>query len=121
MNGLLALPDGRVLATTTANQVLVLKGGSYSALWTVPHALQAPPLLVGRTVVLIGEDATLRGATPEGVLWETPLPKAAVRWAVAGLPGCVTTSSDLVIVDQSARSCTTTLSGRPGARGHARE
>ena len=105
VNGLLALPDGRVLATTTANQVLVLRGGSYSALWTAPHALQAPPLLVGGTVVLIGEDATLRGATPEGsVLWETPLPEAAVRWAVAGNYLAVsTTSSDLVIVDQSGQ------------------
>ncbi len=105
VNGLLALPDGRVLATTTTNQVLVLNGGSYSALWTVPHALQAPPLLVGGTVVFIGEDATLRGATPEGsVLWETPLPEAAVRWAVAGNYLAVsTTSSDLVIVDQSGQ------------------
>lgn len=105
VSGLLALPDGRVLATTTANQVLVLSNGSYNALWTVPHPLKMPPLLVGETIVFITGNNALLGVTPEGsVLWETPLPAPPVRWAIAEDRLAVSTSSrDLIIVDQAGQ------------------
>jgi murein DD-endopeptidase MepM/ murein hydrolase activator NlpD len=105
VSALLALPDGRVLATTTANQVLVLDNGTYNALWSLPDAATSPPLLVGESIVFIVGESALLGVTPEGsVLWETPLPGAAVRWTAVGNRLAVSTASrDLVIVDPSGQ------------------
>ena len=105
VSALLALPDGRVLAATSANQILVLNSGSFSALWSLSHTLESPPLLVGGTVVFVTGNDTLLGVTPDGsIRWETPLPGAAVRWAVAGNRLAVsTTSRDLVIVDEAGQ------------------
>ncbi|MBI5957821.1 MAG: peptidoglycan DD-metalloendopeptidase family protein [Chloroflexi bacterium] len=83
--GLLALPDGRVLAATSAEQVLVLANGSYSALWPVA-GMHSAPLLVGNAVVFMMQDNTLRAFAPDGSrLWTTPpLNGRLERWVISG-------------------------------------
>ncbi|RPI97865.1 MAG: hypothetical protein EHM39_08835 [Chloroflexi bacterium] len=84
--GLLALPDGRVLASTSLGQVLVLSGGSYSALWQPPKSFTQPPVLFGDAVVFAASDNSLSAFTPDGVpLWETaPAAGRMLRWAISG-------------------------------------
>ena len=82
--GVLALPDGRLLAATSANQVLVLRNGIYSALWQIPKAVITPPIWLGNAVVFATEDKTMMAFTPDGsLLWETaPLAGRFERWAI---------------------------------------
>jgi outer membrane protein assembly factor BamB len=83
--GLLALPDGRSLAATSAEQVLVLTNGVYSALWSLP-GLRNGPLLMGSAVVFMRDDNSLAAFTPDGSpMWATPpLSGRLARWALSG-------------------------------------
>ena len=104
VNGLLALPDGRLLASTSLNQVLVLNNGSYSALWQPTKTFTTPPVLFGNAVVFRTSDNTLSAFTPDGVpLWETDaLPNRITHWAISGDWLAVTSQNgDLWIVDQT--------------------
>jgi murein DD-endopeptidase MepM/ murein hydrolase activator NlpD len=85
VKGVLALPDGRLLAATSVNQVLVLDHGNYSALWPIPKAVTSPPIWLGNAVVFATEDNTLMAFTPDGnLLWKTaPLAGRLERWAVS--------------------------------------
>ena len=99
--GLLVLPDGRILASTSSAQALVLNNGSYSTLWATPESL-APPILLGSGLVFLTEENTIAAYTPDGSqLWQTtPLPDRLIRWAVSGDRLAVSTrSGDLWIVD----------------------
>ncbi|MEW6577668.1 MAG: peptidoglycan DD-metalloendopeptidase family protein, partial [Chloroflexota bacterium] len=103
VTGLLALPDGRVLAATSADQVIVLAGGRLSALWATPKAL-TPPILLGEAVVFMTDAGRLAAFTPDGApVWETePLGERAVRWAVSGERLAVATPDNvLTIVDST--------------------
>ncbi len=84
VTGLLALPDGRVLAATSVNQVLVLNQGSISALWQLPKPALTPPVLLGGAVVFMADDFALMAFTPDGLpLWQTAsLGDRAVRWVI---------------------------------------
>ncbi len=86
LTGLLALPDGRVLASTSLGQVLVLNAGSYSALWQPPKPFTQPPVLFGNAVVFAASDHSLSAFTPDGVpVWETaPAAGPMLRWAING-------------------------------------
>jgi outer membrane protein assembly factor BamB len=102
VTGLLALPDGRVLASTSSDQVLVLSNGSYNALWPMPKPFITPPLLLGNAVVAMTANYTLAAFTPEGTfLWETdPMPGRAARWAINSDQMAVgTTNGALWVVD----------------------
>jgi hypothetical protein len=101
VTALRALPDGRVLASTSNDQILVLNNGNYSALWQAPN-LTAAPILLNNTVVLSVDDQTLAAYTPEGgALWVTPtLPGKVERWATNGDRLALGLSSgDLWIID----------------------
>ncbi|MBN1201535.1 MAG: peptidoglycan DD-metalloendopeptidase family protein [Anaerolineae bacterium] len=102
VTGVLELPDGRVLSGTSANQVLILDDGSYSALWEASKTLVTPPELLGEAVIFITADDTLIALTPDGVpLWETgALPGHATQWAVGrDRVAIATDSGHLWIVD----------------------
>jgi outer membrane protein assembly factor BamB len=102
--GLLALRDGRVLASTSLAQVLVLNNGNYSALWQPPQPFILPPVLFGDAVVLASADNSLAAFTPDGApLWETaPMSGRIVRWAISGDRLAVAAQSgDLWVVDQT--------------------
>ncbi len=103
VTGLLALPDGRVLIATSADQVIVLAGGRLSALWVTPKAL-TPPVLLGEAVVFMTAAGRLAAFTPDGLpLWETgPLGERAVRWAVSGDRLAVATPDNALTVVDSA-------------------
>ena len=103
LTGLLALADGRLLAATSTDQVIVLAGGRLSALWTAPSSL-TPPILFGETVVFMTDEGQLAAFTPDGApIWETePLGERAVRWAVSGDRLAVATPDNaLAIVDRA--------------------
>lgn len=103
VTGLLALPDGRVLVATSADQAIVLAGGRLSALWAPPKSL-APPVLLGGAVVFMTDAGRLVAFTPDGApLWETgPLGERAVRWAVSGDRLAVATPDNALSVVNSA-------------------
>ncbi len=84
--GLLALPDGRLLASNSLGQALVLSQGSYSALWRPAKSFTLPPLLWGDKVIFAANDNSLMAYTPDGApLWATDaLSGHALRWAVNG-------------------------------------
>ncbi len=103
LTGLLALPDGRLLAATSAGQVVVLAGGRLSALWAAPRSLTSP-ILLGETVIFMTDEGRLTAFTPDGVsLWETErLGERAVRWAVSGDRLAIATPDNaLAIVDST--------------------
>lgn len=102
--GLLALPDGRLLAATSLSQVLVLNNGSYSVLWHPTKAFTMPPVLFGETVVFVADDNSLMAFTPDGApLWETDsMSDRLVRWAVSGEWLAATSQSrELWVVDMT--------------------
>ncbi|MCL4238909.1 MAG: peptidoglycan DD-metalloendopeptidase family protein [Anaerolineae bacterium] len=103
VTGLLALPDGRVLVATSADQVIVLAGGRLSALWAPPKML-TPPILLDGAVVFMTAAGRLAAFTPDGApLWETePLGERAVRWAVSGDRLAVATPDNALTVVDSA-------------------
>ncbi|NLX08054.1 MAG: PQQ-binding-like beta-propeller repeat protein [Chloroflexi bacterium] len=86
ITGLLELPGGRVLASTSENQVLILNNGQFETLWQSPHALASPPVRLGNAIVFVTGGQTLAAFTPEGSpLWETPpLPGRVTRHAISG-------------------------------------
>jgi murein DD-endopeptidase MepM/ murein hydrolase activator NlpD len=86
VTGLLALPDGRLLASNSLGQVLVLNGGSYSALWRAAKSFSVPPVLWGDKFIFAADDNSLMAYTPDGVpLWVTDaLSGRVLRWAVNG-------------------------------------
>jgi outer membrane protein assembly factor BamB len=86
VTGLLALPDGRLLASNSLGQALVLKQGSYSALWRPAKSFSVPPVLWGDKVIFAADDNSLMAYTPDGVpLWTTDaLSGRMIRWAVNG-------------------------------------
>ncbi len=102
LTGLLHLSDGRILATNTGNQVIVLNHGSISALWSFPGRMALPPLHMGNAVVFAGADNVLSAYTPEGQpLWSSePLPDPIAAWAVSADRLAVTTTGhDLLVFD----------------------
>jgi murein DD-endopeptidase MepM/ murein hydrolase activator NlpD/outer membrane protein assembly factor BamB len=104
VTGLLALPDGRLLAATSLSQVLVLNSGSYSALWQSSKTFTVPPVLFGETVVFAADDNSLMAFTPDGVpLWETaPMADHIIRWAVSGdRLAAASQSGELWVLDQT--------------------
>jgi murein DD-endopeptidase MepM/ murein hydrolase activator NlpD len=104
VTGLLALPDGRALVATSANQVLVLNDGSYNALWQPPKPFLAPPVLLGHAIVFLTDDSTLMAFSPEGaLLWESDsLGSRVERWALSGDRLAVATQDgDVWVMDSS--------------------
>jgi outer membrane protein assembly factor BamB len=85
ITGLLRLPDGRVMATTSLNQALVLSGGSFSALWQTVKPVYGAPILLGSAVIFAAQDNTLIAFTPDGApLWETaPMSGRMAQWAAS--------------------------------------
>ncbi|NDJ75540.1 MAG: peptidoglycan DD-metalloendopeptidase family protein [Chloroflexi bacterium] len=101
VSGIVRLNDGRVLFTTSSNQVLVLNNGSYDALWDMPRPFRVGPALLGDLVVFVTEENTLVALTPDGaVVWESSaLPADVLRWAVNGDRLAIsTTNNELFVV-----------------------
>lgn len=102
VTGMLALPDGRVLAMNSAGQMLVLQAGGFSALWELPEPAQTPPLLFGGQVVVGVSGGVVLAFSPDGMLqWQTPsLDTRITRWALNRDTLALATDMDeLVIVD----------------------
>ncbi|HVO72109.1 MAG TPA: PQQ-binding-like beta-propeller repeat protein, partial [Aggregatilineaceae bacterium] len=102
VKGMLALPDGRLLAATSVNQVLVLDNGNYSALWQIPKTVTSPPIWLEDAMIFATEDHTLMALTPDGnLLWETaPLDGRLERWAIsADRLAAATHDDELSVID----------------------
>ncbi|NWG17171.1 MAG: peptidoglycan DD-metalloendopeptidase family protein [Chloroflexi bacterium] len=69
VNGLVALPGGRVAAHTRNGQVMVLENGRYAAIWTV-HGPDAPLLALGERLVFATDGGGLAAFDATGnTLW----------------------------------------------------
>lgn len=104
VTGGLVLSDGRLVFTTSADQVLMLANGSFGALWPVPKTFVTPPIWFQDQLVFITADQTIMALTPEGqLLWESAvLPERATRWAVSGDRLAIATRNGVLwVVDTS--------------------
>ncbi len=71
--GMVALPEGRILARMTDNSVLVLREGRYEALWLPELPLTGAPMRLGEAVAFLTADNAVAAYTPQGTpLWSTP-------------------------------------------------
>ena len=72
VQGLAALPDGRVVAHTRAGQAMTLAQGRYEALWQVPEP-DAPFHTLGETLVFALQGGALEAFNAAGErLWQLP-------------------------------------------------
>ncbi len=78
LRSLAALPDESIVAQNATDQVLVVHGGRYRAIWSPAHDLaDLPPLVLGETLVFATEagpatDGTLLAFAPSGLLrWQS--------------------------------------------------
>lgn len=80
VQGLAALPDGRVVAHTRAGQVMTLAHGRYEgALWQTAAPV-APLRILGETLVFIREGGALDAYDVHGsLLWQRSAPSATTR------------------------------------------
>ena len=79
LHGLLALADGRIVASTHAGQALVVRGGRYLSIWAAREAAGGlPPVVLGERLIFASEDGTLSAHSPSGdLLWQSePLENA---------------------------------------------
>ncbi len=79
LHGLLALADGRIVASTHAGQTLVVRGGRYLAIWAAREAAGGlPPVVLGERLIFASEDGALSAHSPSGdLLWQSePLENA---------------------------------------------
>ena len=76
---LAALPDGSVVASSYAGQLLVVRGGRYLSIWAAREAAGGlPPVVLGERLIFASEDGTLSAHSPSGdLLWQSePLENA---------------------------------------------
>lgn len=72
VNAVVALPDNRVVAHARSGQTVVVAGGRYEALWTVPGPDQ-PFMLLGDTLIFVTDGGGVTGTTTTGEpLWSVP-------------------------------------------------
>ena len=89
LHGLLALADGRIVASTHAGQALIVRGGRYLAIWSPAVARDGtsrpqdaptslPPVVLGERLIFASEDGALSAHSPSGdLLWQSePLENA---------------------------------------------
>ena len=100
VTSLLELPDGRVVVVNSADQVLILDGGSFSALWPAPKKLISAPFWMDDRLLFMTEDFTLMALTLDGyTLWETAsLGAHTVSWARSGDRFAVATENNALWV-----------------------
>ena len=79
VQGLAALPDGRIVAHTAAGQAMTLANGRYEALWQV-SSLDIPFQTLGETLIFAQEDGALVAYDAAGAQrWELPPLPASAR------------------------------------------
>ena len=73
LHGLLALADGRIVASTHAGQVLIVRGGRYQAIWSPAAApTSLPPIALAEILLFVTDAGALAAHTPTGELrWRT--------------------------------------------------
>lgn len=72
INGLAALPGGRVVARSRDGQVVVLQGGNYAALWRVPGR-DVPFVMLEGALIFVTDDGGLAAYDSAGsLLWMLP-------------------------------------------------
>lgn len=83
---LLALPDGRALAITSENQVLIVSDGAVRGLWQLGGRASAGAMVDGdRLVVVLDGDTVAAYALDGALLWTVgPLPSRLTQWAQSG-------------------------------------
>jgi len=103
---LLALPDGRALAVTSANQALIINNGAVSGLWSLAGRAASGALLSDdRLVVVLDRDTVAAYALDGTSLWSVgPLPGRLVQWAQSGDRFAFTgVGGNLWIIDRDGR------------------
>ena len=88
LHGLLALADGRIVASTHAGQVLIVRGGRYQAIWSPAAApTSLPPIALAEILLFVTDAGALAAHTPTGELrWQTGA-IAGVRAVALGASG----------------------------------
>ncbi len=83
---LIALPDGRILAVTSDNQVLILQHGAVSRLWLVPGRVSAGAFVDRDRLVVVLEREMVAAYSLDGVpLWAAgPFAGGLAHWAHSG-------------------------------------
>ena len=81
---LAALPDGSVVASSYAGQLLVVRGGRYLSIWAAREAAGGlPPVVLGERLIFASEDGTLSAHSPSGdLLWQSELLENALPVAL---------------------------------------
>jgi outer membrane protein assembly factor BamB len=73
LTGIIHLPDGRILGSTTDNQVIIVDNARFAATWQADRPLRSPPLRLGDSLVFLASDNRVVSYTPDGALrWQTP-------------------------------------------------
>ncbi|HLY26761.1 MAG TPA: peptidoglycan DD-metalloendopeptidase family protein [Aggregatilineales bacterium] len=96
--GVVELPDGRILGSTSDNQVIVVDNvnARFDASWTADRGLHSPPLRLGDSVVFLGNDNRVVSYDAAGhVRWQTdPLGAHFQRYAISGDKLAVVSNKD---------------------------
>jgi hypothetical protein len=72
ITGLVGLPGDRVVARTRSGQMVMLQGGRYAAVWSVPGP-EAPLIAIGESLIVLTNGGGVASYTPTGErLWNVP-------------------------------------------------
>ncbi len=107
--GIIQLADGRVLARTVTDQILIVDRGRFVASWNADRPLRSPPFRLGDAIAFLAEDNRVITYTVQGALrWQTaPLGQYLERGVQSGDQLAVTGEQDgvfkLWIVDSAGK------------------
>jgi outer membrane protein assembly factor BamB len=70
--GIVGLADGRILATTLDNQIIILNGSRFDQNWRADRPLRSLPMLLGGSLVFVSTDNRVVSYNLDGSLrWQT--------------------------------------------------
>ncbi|MEP7286001.1 MAG: PQQ-binding-like beta-propeller repeat protein [Chloroflexota bacterium] len=122
LDGIINLPDGRLLGRTTDDQILVVDGvaGRFTASWKPDRPLKSPPLRLGDSVVFLADDNRAVSYDVDGKLrWQTdPLGTHIERYAQSGdhlaiVAGQDSDTFNLTVIDPTGKVLYQAAAGAP--------
>ncbi|HVO43249.1 MAG TPA: peptidoglycan DD-metalloendopeptidase family protein [Aggregatilineales bacterium] len=72
LEGIVGLPDGRILARTIDDQIIILDGQRFDQTWKADRDLRSAPMLLGNAIAFLGADNRIVAYNLDGTLrWQT--------------------------------------------------